>query len=420
MKLRSNGCRLIVVGLFTGLLPNTTTAEWPQFRGPGGAGVSHATNVPTTWDRTTHVLWKVPLPGPGTSSPILLGDRIYLTCYSGYGVDPNAPGDPKDLTRHLVCVNRADGEILWDVTMRAKNPEPGYGGFLALHGYASSTPTADLDGVYVFYGASGVAAYSHDGELNWEANCGTRHYEDWGSASSPVLYQDLVIVHADVESQSLYAFNRMTGDEVWKRTFAANPSNQHTRSTPLIWKRAEGDELIVHSREGWLSALDPANGQTLWEYEGTTNYQNPSPVTDGETVFALTYSKTVAVRAGGDLAWSINRGSEICTPVYHDGHLYWASEEGHAYCVDTESGQVVYAERLVPASGRVYASGVLAEGRIYYVSREKGTYVVAANPEFQQLAHNELGDPSVFNATPALENGRIYLRSDRYLYCIGE
>jgi outer membrane protein assembly factor BamB len=170
-----------------------------------------------------------------------------------------------------------------------------------------------------------------------------------------------------------------------------------------------------------VSALDPATGKVLWEYKGTRDYQNPSPVTDGELVFAMTYLKTVALRPGGKEAWAFPDGSEICTPVYHDGHLYWADEQGRAYCVDAKTGKSVYQERLAPASGRIYASGVLAGGRIYYVSREKGTYVVEAKPKFELVAHNVIeDDKSVFNATPALEDGRLYLRSNKFLYCIGK
>jgi outer membrane protein assembly factor BamB len=412
---------LIVLGLMAGSLPPTFSADWREFRGPGRTGVSAAKNVPTAWDAGTNILWKAPLPGPGTSSPVLFGKRVYLTCYSGYGLDPKAPGDQKKLMRHLICLNKADGKVVWDAEMPAKTPEPGYSGFVALHGYASSTPAVDADGVYVFYGVSGAAAYSHEGKLKWEKSCGKEYHESWGSAASPVLYKDLVIVHADVESESVFAFDRKTGRELWSRTFKSGRDKQHSRSTPLIVKRSTGDELIVHSRMNWLASLDPATGGVRWEFEGTTNYQNPSPVTDGERIFAVTYKKTIALRADGKKAWSLNHGSEINTPLYHDGHLYWANDGGIAHCVEAKTGKLVYTERLRPEPGRIYASGVLAEGRIYYVSREKGTFVVDSKPKFEQLSHNVIeDDKSIFNATPAIEEGRIYLRSDKYLYCIGK
>jgi outer membrane protein assembly factor BamB len=412
-------CMLLV--MLAAVAP-VVAADWREFRGPNRSGVSDARDVPATWDAKTNVLWKTTLPGPGASSPVLFGERVYLTCYTGYGLDAKAPGDPKNLKRHLLCVSRADGKVVWDAPMPAKANEPGYGGFIAHHGYASSTPAVDADGVYVFYGASGAAMYSHDGKLKWEANCGTKRHEDWGSASSPVLYKDLVVVHADVEGETVFALDRKTGREAWKRSFAPEGKNvQHTRATPLLVKRAGGDELVIHSRMNWVSALDPATGKVLWEYKGTRDYQHPSIVTDGENVFAATYLKTVALGPGGKEVWAFANGSTQCTPVYHDGHLYWASEQGMAFCVDAKTGKSVYQERLAPASGRIYASGVLAGGRIYYVSREKGTYVVDAGPKFEQVAQNVVEDDrSVFNATPALEDGRIYLRSDKHLYCIGK
>ncbi len=399
-----------------------SAADWPQFRGPGGTGVSGAKDVPVTWHAQNNIRWKVPLPGPGASSPVLFGERIYLTCYTGYGLPKTKGGENNKLMRHLLCLNRADGTIIWNTPKPSKVTE-WYGQFTDLHGFASSTPAVDADGIYVYYGASGLAAYSHDGRLKWEQPCGTKQHEAWGSGSSPVLYKDLVIIHADVESDTIFAFDRKTGRAAWQRKFThAEQHNQHTRATPLILPRPEGDELVIHSRTKWVSSLNPANGETRWEFKGTTGYQHPSIVTDGEVFYAVTTEKTTAVRRGGTPAWpqQVNRGAEVVTPVYHAGHLYWANEHGMANCIETASGKLVYTERIEPSSGRIYASGVLGEGRIYYVSREKGTFVVAAKPKFELLAHNVINDDSsAFNATPALEDGRIYLRSDKYLYCVG-
>lgn len=402
--------------------PTLNAADWSQFRGPGGTGISSAKGVPTQWNESNNVRWKLPLPGPGTSSPILFRDRIYLTCYTGYGMPKVKGGDRKNLKRHLLCVSRADGKILWNTSMTSKKDEY-YSGFAEVHGFASSTPAVDAESVYVYYGASGLAAYSHDGTLKWEKSCGTEQYDAWGSATSPVLYKDLIIVHADVESGAILALERKTGREVWRRAFLSTEQHfQRSRATPLILHRPEGDELIIHSKQKYIESLNPANGQTRWEFKGTTGYQHPSFVSDGDVIYTLTSKKATAVRRGGTPAWSdqVNKGSEVVTPILYAGHLYWA-DDGMAYCVETASGKMVYNERLAPASGRIYASGVLAEGRIYYVSREKGTYVVAAKPTFQLLAHNTFADDtSVFNATPAIEDGRIYLRSDQNLFCIGK
>lgn len=391
--------------------------DWPQFRGPRGAGTSRETELPAEWNSTKNIVWKTPLPGYGTSSPITSGDHIYVTCYSGYGLSKESPGDIANLNRHLICLDRGTGRILWDAPSPSSTRVPAYNGFMALHGYASNTPAADKDGVYVFFGSSGAAMFSHDGKPQWEKSLGTRT-SGWGSASSPILYKNLVIIHAEVESSTIFALDKVTGREVWSQKYQSG--NQHTRATPLLKKSDSGDELVFHSRMGWLSALDPASGRKLWEFEGVSNYQNPSPVTDGSLIFAVAFGKTVAVGSGGREVWKVNKGSEICTPIYHDGHLYWANEGGIAFCVETRTGDLVYEKRLTPSPAMIYASGVLADDRIYYVSRENGTFVVDATPEFRQQAHHRIeSDSSVFNATPAISNSQLLLRSDKFLYCIG-
>jgi outer membrane protein assembly factor BamB len=190
-------------------------------------------------------------------------------------------------------------------------------------------------------------------------------------------------------------------------------------------------ELVFHRSVGnpaTLAAVDPRTGAALWQCGVLRDYLVPSPVAHDGVVYTIAYQKGAAVRAGGrgdvtgsNVVWAINKGSEVCSPVYSDGHLYWTSEDGGiAYCVDAKTGTGVYQERLEPEPGRIYASGVLAGGRIYYTSREKGTYVVAAKPKFELLAHNVIEtDESVFNGTPAVSRGQLFLRSDRYLYCIG-
>lgn len=407
-----------LAGNGSGKSNQASSENWPNFRGPNRTGSLSDQGVPLEWSATENLVWKTELPGPGTSSPITFGNHVYVTCYSGYGLNKESPGDIANLVRHLICIDRDSGKILWNKEMPLKARDSGYGGFMALHGYATHTPAADEEGVYVFYGASGAAAYSHEGELRWHKSCGTGVH-NWGSGSSPVLYKNLLIVHADVESNTIFAFDKKTGEEKWSQTY--QPGNHHTRATPLIVNQGQGDEVVFHSRQGWLSALDPASGKKIWEIQGTSNYQNPSPVIGDNTIFALTYGKTVAAGPGGELIWSANKGSEMVTPVFHDGHLYWADEQGIARCLDTKTGKLIYEERLRPLAGKIYSSGVLAGGRIYYVSRENGTYVVEASPQFKLLAHNQIeSDKSIFNATPAISRGQLLLRSDKYLYCIGK
>jgi outer membrane protein assembly factor BamB len=306
----------------------------------------------------------------------------------------------------------------------------GIGTYLDLHGYASSTPVADASGIYVYYGGGGVFAYDHDGQQRWHQQSGSKVH-NWGSASSPILFENLVIVHADIEAQALLAFDKQSGREVW-RVPTGKQTHGDSWSTPLVVDAGGQPELVFHRSVGeptMVAAVNPRDGQSLWECGLSLKSQLcPSPIEHNGVIYLMSYQSSGAVRAGGrgdvsqsHLLWNTNRGNTVCTPIYHDGHLYWASEEGGiAWCLNAATGEVVYQERLQPSPGRIYASGVLAEGRIYYPTREKGTYVVAAKPKFELLVRNVIeGDDSIFNGTPAISGGHLFLRSDRYLYCLG-
>jgi outer membrane protein assembly factor BamB len=303
-------------------------------------------------------------------------------------------------------------------------PEQEYEGpFLTLHGYASSTPASDGNRVYVFFGKSGVHAFDLAGRPLWETSVGADTNE-WGSGTSPVVSENLVIVNASAESGTLVALNKDDGKVVWTAQGMESSWN-----TPLLVAVGDRKELVI-SVEGRVRAFDPKTGKDLWSCLGIEDYVCPSLVAHQGVVYGIggRSNTTLAIRAGGQgdvttshLLWKINRGSNVCSPVYHEGRLYWTSENrGIVYCVNAKEGTVVYEERLDPAPDRIYASPVLANGKLYVVSRTKGTYVIAAQPTFKLLAHNTLEDPSVFNASPAASDGQLFLRSDRTLYCIGK
>jgi len=203
----------LAVNLMPALAAQDTAADWPRFRGPGGLGVSPAKGLPVAWGPQENVAWKTELPGPGASSPIVVGERVFLTCYSGYGVQGQPGGSMDELKLHVVCLNANDGKIRWTKDIEPKLPEqanPREG-----HGYASHTPVADPERLYVFFGKSGVYAFDHGGKQLWAADVGSKT-NGWGSAASPILAGDLVIVNASVESESLVALDRKTGKEVWR------------------------------------------------------------------------------------------------------------------------------------------------------------------------------------------------------------
>lgn len=400
-----------------------TAADWTRFRGPDGAGVSSDKGVPTEWGDGKNVVWKAAMPGAGSSSPITLGEKIFVTCYSGYGLDPDSPGQQSELQHHLVCVNRQDGKILWDAVSKAKTPEQEFKSYVALHGYASASPTTDGQMVYAFFGRSGVFAYTLGGEPVWQTPVGSKTHA-WGSGASPILYKDLLIVNASVESQSVVALDKRTGKEVWRVG-----DIRESWSTPLVVKAPDGGEELVINMHSRVLAVDPNDGKELWHCTGIKSYVCPSVIQRDGIVYISggRPPESLAVRAGGrgdvtksHVLWTRKKTTLVGTPVLDGEYLYWIAREGIFTCAKASTGETVVEERLsLKGQGdKVYASLVLADGKLYGVSRQDGTLVLAAGPKFKILAHNHLADTSVFDATPVVSNGDLLLRSDRFLYCV--
>jgi len=425
------GRMLTVVMVLTGLMASGVFgSDWMQFRGSGGRGVSDEEGLPVRWSEGENLKWKRPLPGPGSSSPIVVGDRVFVTCYSGYGVDSDNPGEMSGLRRHLICLNVKSGDLLWEKVVPAEVAEDSYRGYIREHGYASSTPVTDGEGVYVFFGKTGVLGFDMEGEQLWQTSVGTSSSNRrWGSAASPILHENLVIVNASEEGRKLVALEKATGKEVWK---VEADKSELSYSTPTMVEPANGRKEVVLAVPWEVWAFDPESGATIW-YAGTELGGNISPspiVADGVAYVFGGFPRTrgTAIRVGGKddvtdthVLWTTDSASYVPSPVFLDGRLYWVSDRGIAYCMEAKTAKVVYEERL-PAKGGgkpVYASAVLADGRLYVVSRRSGTFVLAAKPEFEQLALNQFGsDDSDFNGSPAISDGRILLRSNRFVYCI--
>lgn len=398
-------------------------ADWPQFRGPNVSGVSTEKGLPTTWSTKDGIIWKTEMPGPGTSSPVFFGDRIFITCYSGYNVPGKPKGEPSALRRHVLALERKSGKIQWDTPVEAKLPEQE--NIRDSHGYASSTPAADAERVYCFFGKSGVFAFDHSGKQLWQADVGER-LNGWGSAASPVLYGDTVIVNASVESDTLFAFDKKTGARKWQAKGIREAWN-----TPVVVKTKDGKDELIVPIQGKILAFDPTSGEQLWTCNtDITWYMVPSVVASDGVVYVIGGRSGVAalaVRTGGrgDVTkthrlWTGKKGSNVSSPVFHDRHVYFMNDNNeHAFCLDAATGNVVYEERL-PRAGTVYASSLLADGKIYYVSRDGKVFVVAAKPQFELLATNDLRDGGIFHATPVAADGRLFVRSDKFLYCLGK
>ena len=396
--------------------------DWSQFRGPGGQGRSDTRGLPLHWSPTENIAWKAELPGAGASSPIVFGEHIYLTSYSGYFV----PGQPESsldqLKRHLISVRRTDGKIVWNREIAAKLPEENQ---IRDHGYAANTPAADADQVYAFFGKSGVFAFDHGGQQIWHADVGSLT-SGWGTSASPVLYEDLVFINASVESESLVALDKHTGKEKWRASEIKEAWN-----TPALVTAASGRLELIIATQGSIKAFAPDTGTPLWTCQTDIGwYMVPSLVSHAGIVYCLggrSGTAALAVRAGGSgevtdthRLWIGKKGSNVSSPVFHDGYLYWVNEQREiAYCARADSGEIVYEERLERAD-QIYSSALLADGRIYYLTRHGQTFVVAAKPQFELLATNSLADNSVFNSSPTPVGKQLLIRSDRFLYCIGD
>jgi len=396
--------------------------DWPGFRGPGGRGVSAEGKPPVEWGAQKNLLWKVALPGAGASSPVVMGERVFVTCYSGYGVRHVRGGTLNDLKRHVLCLGLSDGKTLWQKDIAAAQPEQScQGARVGGHGYASSTPAADADRLYVFLGKSGVFAFSHEGRQLWRADVGSS-IQSWGSATSPVLYKDMVIVNAYSESGALVALNRETGKEAWRVG-----GFKESWSTPFRVDAPGGKTELVLGADWRMLGFDPDKGQALWSCRGAPSYMCSTAVGHEGIAYALCRDQTLAIRAGGrdditksHLAWKAPKGATVPSPVYHEGHLYFPTDRGAAVCLNAKTGEVVYAAELKSPGGEMYPSPVVAGGRLYYLSQGGRAYILAAKPIFELLAQNDLGDGSLFNASPAVSGAKLLLRSDKFLYCVGK
>lgn len=440
-------CFTAVLLLGVGILP---AEEWMRFRGENGGGISRDASVPTAWSDEKNLAWKADLPGPGSSSPIIVGDLAIVTCYSGYGVDPEQPGQVRDLKRHVLAFDVHTGQERWRQTVDGSPNEDAYRGFIAEHGYASSTPVSDGKHIFVFFGKSGVFAYDLAGKPLWKRDVGQESGERrWGSGASPMLFGNLVIINASEESSALVALHQETGEVVW----SAQADGIHsTWGTPIVAGTGDQTSLILGvPNEIW--AFNPETGKLRWYAEGVEdNSYCSSLVTDGEIVYGIEgrSSQAFAIKCGGhkdvtktNTVWKTRGQNRISTPILYEDRLYTVSR-GIAQCLDAKSGQIIYQKRLNAAAavderpqpepgprpgrrggrgggpgGQDYSSPIVIHGNLYYVSRSGLTHVWKTGSEFEVIAQNRFAsDEGRYNGTPAVANGRLLIRSDRCLYCV--
>ncbi len=409
--------------------------DWPRFRGPDGSGVANdSESLPAAWSPAANLAWKTPLPGPGASSPIIVGGKVLVTCYSGYGLNQENPGEIENLVRHLVCVDLSTGEKLWQKDVKASLPEDPYSGIgVTAHGYASHTPVSDGTNVYAFFGKSGVHAFDLSGKELWQADVGNESdpYK-WGSSSSPIVYNDTLIVTAAAESQSIIGFDTATGKELWRQEAAGLDGMW---GTPTLVKIDEDrtDLVMCVAKELW--GLDPESGELRWYADATgSQHAYSSVVLDGKRVFAFTGrgGGSIALDAGGkgdisesNTVWVGSENASFASPVRHESKLYVVSQ-GVLSVVDAESGDRLKQIRLKGAKqtgGRFgsldYPSPLVVGDRLYYLNGSGQMYVFALGDEVEPLSVSEVtADNEKFWGTPAVSDGRMVLRSSAHLYCV--
>jgi outer membrane protein assembly factor BamB len=405
------------------LVPVSANESWSRFRGPSASGLAPQASIPESWSENENVAWKLELPGRGSSSPVYRDGKIFLTAFTGYGLEVGTSGSLGDLRLHTLCIDYASGKLLWDESISASAAEQEATPRIVDHGYASPTPCVDDEAVYAAFGPSGVIAYSLDGKKLWQRSTGKRT-EGFGSASSPILFQDLVIINASIEDQAVYGLDKHTGEIRWRTEGILK-----AWTTPTLVQLKDGSTEMVLNQKDWILGLDPTTGSELWRCKGIEDYVVPCVVSDGEIAYCSggRQNRTIAVRLGGrgdvtetHKVWESVVGANVTSPLLYEGNLYWSHDKSMAVCVRAKDGQEVFRKRL-PTSARVYASIVLAGDRLLMTTRDAGVLTLAASPEYRELGIFQLGTPDEsFNATPAITEDSLLLRSDRHLYRIAK
>lgn len=432
------GCVLVLtVSVATGLAADDR--YWPQWRGPLGTGVAPGADPPTEWSETRNVRWKVAIPGHGSASPVVWGDRLFVltSVPAGAGEESNegffarlrnrftgAVGSGKTQQFAILALDRSDGRIVWERTALTEQPHEGRHG---TGSWASPSPVTDGEVICAFFGSRGLYCYDMDGTLLWDRDFGDMTiFFGFGEGASPALHGDSIILLWDHQGQSfITALDKTTGEERWR----TERDETTSWTTPLVVEY-DGRAQVVTSATDRVRSYDVATGRLLWEGDGVTRNAIPSPVAADGMVFLMSgfrgnqlYAVDLA-RADGDVArtdaivWSLDRDTPyVPSPVLYDGILFFTkSNAGVLSAYDAASGRKVFGPERLPGIRDVYASPVAAGGRLYVTSRDGATVVLDAGRELSVLATNQLDDG--FDASPAVVDGEIYLRGQQYLYCI--
>jgi outer membrane protein assembly factor BamB len=418
---------------------------WPQFRGPGGSGVAVG-RLPSTWDAKTNIAWRTPIPGRGWSSPVVWGDRVFVTAVVNDKTLPSRPGlYISDLVgklpegaqvRKLLCLDFASGKLLWERTV---DDRPAASPIHIKNSYATETPVTDGEHVWAMFGNHGVYCFDIKGTKLWSHALPVRKIRfGWGTAASPVLAGDMLLVPLDNEEKSeLLALDIRTGETRWRAT---RPEEKANWATPLVWKNRVRTEIVTAGSHR-VRSYD-LDGNMLWEMKGMSTIAIPTPIAspDGDLAFVTSgyqfdpFRPLYAIRPGGKgditleptqtssetVAWVQRQaGTYHPTPLVYDGLLYMLYDKGFLACFEARTGKEIYSrQRIDPTGDKFTASPWAADGKIYCLSEEGDTYVIRAGPNYELLAKNPLGEMSL--ASPAASRGSILIRTAAHLYRISE
>lgn len=440
---------LLASSLVSGQPGQSGVVAWPQFRGAAASGVADGTKLPDTWAGSgDNLRWKVKIPGLSHASPIVWGDRVYVTTAVSSRADATfKPGlygdgtasDDKSVHKWVVmALDRTSGKVVWERVAYEGVPKE------VRHvksTYASATPVTDGQVIVAWFGSQGLYAFDMDGLPLWSRDLGRLDVGaynapdfEWGPASSPIIADGRVFVQADQQKGSyLLAVDAKTGKDLWR----AERDELSSWATPAVYRSARAGvraELVTNSPKR-VRGYDPATGKELWTAGGSSMITAPTPIFTDDLIIVASgrapERPIFAIRPGaqGDitpatpgaaksLAWyKTARGSYMPTPVIYDGRLYVLSNQGLLDAYDVSTGDEVYRQRLNHQGSGFSASPVAADGKLYFSSEDGEVFVVRAGPEFAILATNVMGEPLM--ATPALAGGTMFIRGQHHLFAIG-
>ncbi|MGZ8845807.1 MAG: outer membrane protein assembly factor BamB family protein [Pyrinomonadaceae bacterium] len=423
--------------------------SWPSFRGPQAAGVADGQNLPDQWNGKTgeNILWRTPVPGLAHSSPVVWGNRLFVT--SAVSSDPKATFRPglygdgdasKDRSQHrwmIYAIDKDSGKIVWEKAAHQGEPlEKRH----IKSTYANSTPATDGKIVVTWFGSQGVHAYDFNGKFLWKVDVGRVDmgaYDiptyEWGPASSPIIWNDLVIVQCDTQADSfLLALDAATGKTVWKTDRDEIPS----WGTPTVMTTSAGPQLVANA-SNFIRAYDPRTGKELWRLGRSSKITAPTPIFSDDLIVVVSGRGperpifVVRPNARGDVTpaegktsnesvvWSrTGRGSYMPTPLIYNGILYVLGNNGLFDAYNLKTGEEVYRQRLPTIGSGYSASPVAADGKIYLSNEDGEILVIGAGDKFTHIATNSMGE--LLMATPALSDGVMYVRSANSLFAIGK